>query len=160
MTASSATEHGPWVAVVNHGRWIAECPRPRCGNAFGITPGTDGLLCATPQGDGCGYAGRVEWPKDAAAIITELLNRPVAADRNWAPAGHRQTRHSLTPGGRVVAEAHPEGQTVADLRAENREIEALPPRATQKDELVVTANAALASLGFSFDPDTEQLRRL
>jgi hypothetical protein len=160
MMPDSRTEYGPWVAVVNHGRWIAECPRPRCQNALGVDPGTDALICQTAAGDGCGYAARVEWPQDAAAIITELVLRPVHADRNWAPAGHRQTHHSLTVGGRVVAEAHPNGQTVADLRAENRELEAKPRAATGKDELVVKANDALAALGFAFDPDTEKLRRL
>jgi hypothetical protein len=103
----------------------------------------------------------VQWPQDASAITAELDVRPVEKTRNWAPAGHRQTFHSITPGGRVVAEAHPEGQEVADLRAENREIEAHPPRATPDDELVVKANAALADLGFAYDPENPgQLRRL
>jgi hypothetical protein len=158
--AGSRTEHGPWVAVVNWGRWVGECPRPGCSYAFQLTPGQEAQVCMTPDGDGCKYMAPVEWPSDAAAIVAELALRPIEKDRNWAPSGHRQTFHSQTPSGRVVADAHPKGQTLADLRAENRELEAKPPPATGKDELVVKANDALAALGFAFDPDTEKLRRI
>lgn len=153
-------EHGPWVAHVNHGRWLAECPRPRCGWAFGLDPGQGGQICQTPDGGGCGYAGTVQWPADAAAIDTELALRPVEADRNWAPAGHAQTYRSRTPDGRVVAEVFPQGETVADLRRENAEIEA-PPPASDRDEVIAKANAALADLGFTYDPNEPgHLRRL
>lgn len=160
MMAASRTDHGPWVAVMNWGRWIAECPRPECSYAFQLAPDQEAQVCMTPEGDGCKYMAPVLWPRDASAISAELALRPVEKNRNWAPVGHRQTFHSQTPAGRVVAEAHPKGQTVADLRAENRELEANPLPATGRDELVVKANDALAGLGFSFDPDTQQLRRL
>ncbi len=154
-------EHGPWIAHINHGRWVAECPRPRCGWAYLLKPDQGGQICQTEQGDGCRYAGTVRWPGDAAAISTELALRPVEADRNWAPAGHPQTFRSRTPDGRVVAEVFPRGETVADLRRENGTIEALPPEPTTRDETIERANAALADLGFVYDPaEPGHLRRL
>ena len=121
--------------------------------------------CALPiwtkQGDGCGYAAPVEWPKDAAAITTELGNRPIDQDRNWAPAGHRQAANSKTPSGRIVSDAYPRGQTVADLRAENRELEMMPPPASDPEDVLVRANAILAEMGMELDPDDfNKLRRI
>lgn len=154
-------EHGPWIAVVNHGRIIARCPRPRCTWAFGLEPGQDAQVCLVPGQGGCGYMGTVQWHEDMSGIVTELAVRPVEADRNWAPAGHPQTHQSLTPGGEVVAAAFPKGQTLADIKRENAEIEALPPEPAGRDETVERANAVLADLGFAFDPDNPgTLRRL
>lgn len=150
-------EHGPWVAHINWGRIVAECPRPRCSWAYPLKPGQDAQVCQTENGDGCRYAGTVEWDRDFAAILTELQLRPVEADRNWAPKGHPQTYQSRTPDGRFIADVHPGGETLADIRAENAEIEALPPVATPRDEVVDKANAALADLGLRFDPDSGQV---
>lgn len=152
-------EFGPWVAVINWGRWLGECPRPRCSNAVPLEPGQGVSLCIGE--DGCGYAAPVEWPAAAAELTAELQNRPIKADRNWAPKGHRQTYQSKTPNGRVVAEAFPNGQTLADLQAENRELETLPPAASDPEDVMVRANAVLAEMGFQLDPgQPDRLRRI
>jgi hypothetical protein len=156
-----AAQHGPWVAVINWGRWVVECPRPRCSYAYAVTPGQEARVCQTNDGEGCGYMAPIEWPREAAALTVALADRPVEQDRNWAPAGHPQTFRSITPGGQVVALAFPEGQGLKDIRAENRELEMLPPKVTPRDEVVEKANAALAELGFAYNPDNPgQLRRL
>ncbi|HEV2778540.1 MAG TPA: hypothetical protein VGX25_03995 [Actinophytocola sp.] len=98
-------------AYVNHGRWLADCPRPHCGNAM--------LLQFQPRQElfhcgglgGCQLVTPVDWPIDAEAITAVLALRPVPVTRNWAPAGHRQ---SVTTG-------TPDGQTVIDLLEENVE---------------------------------------
>lgn len=112
------------VAYVNHGRWVADCPA-ECNSAMIVTPGQTSFVCGmwidTDEGrrfvGGCATTAELVWPPDPAGITSALASRPEPR-RNWAPAGHRQTLASRTPDGRVVAEAFPRGQTVADLRAE------------------------------------------
>jgi hypothetical protein len=150
-------EHGPWVAVVNWGRWVTECPRPGCSYAYSVDPGQDGWVCQTTDGDGCGYMARVEWPQDAATIAAVLTERPLEKTRNWAPVGHRQTQHSRTIDGRIIAEAYPEGQDVSDLMAESRAAGDLP---SPTPDLRQQAAAAMAALGLEFDPATGLVKGL
>lgn len=96
-------------AYVNHGRWIADCPDTRCGNAVALDPKQASYHCR----GGCNLVTEIVWPADADDITRALAERPHDVNRHWAPAGHRQ---ALTTG-------HPMGQTVADLRAETREYE-------------------------------------
>jgi hypothetical protein len=59
----------------------------------------------------CDQLAEVDWPHDLDDILAVLERRPVPATRNWAPAGHRQS----------LAVGWEDGQTVADLVAENDE---------------------------------------
>lgn len=92
-------------AYVNVGRWVADCPRPYCGNAEELRLGQQVFECTVPE---CRLVAMVWWHRDAEAVWRELLRRPMPATRNWAPAQHRQ----------AIACHVPHGQTVADLRAE------------------------------------------
>lgn len=97
------------LAYVNHGRWIADCPRPHCGNAVGLHPKQAVFHCA--GAGGCQLMAPVEWPDDVDDITAALAQRPIPTTRNWAPAGHRQS----------IATGVPDGQTVVDLIAETHE---------------------------------------
>jgi hypothetical protein len=97
------------VAVVNSGRWIAECPREHCANAVRLEPKQTAFHCG--GGDGCRLVAEVLWPPDADEIDDVLSRRPVPGTRNWAPAGHRQ----------AIADGFPDGQSVSDLLDENRQ---------------------------------------
>jgi hypothetical protein len=103
--ASLLTEYAR--AYVNHGRWIADCPRPYCGNAEALQPGAEQAFVCT----NCHLLARIEWPPDAEAIWAALEVRPVPQTRNWFPADHEL----------AVRAGCPHGQTVADLEAETRE---------------------------------------
>lgn len=96
-------------AYVNHGRWIADCPDTRCGNAVALDPKQATYHCV----GGCNLIADIVWPVDVDDITQALLERPHDVNRNWAPAGHRQ----------AIATGHPMGQTVAELREETREHE-------------------------------------
>ena len=95
-------------AYANHGRWLADCPRPFCSNAEQLS-GAQGLPlfhCTA-----CGAEAPIEWPPDAAELTAVLAARGNKAWMNWYPAGHPIAgRFSL-----------PSGQTVADLHAEDLE---------------------------------------
>lgn len=93
-------------AYVNHGRWIADCPRPHCANAEKLQPRQGTFHCSN-----CKQVADVDWPADADEIWAVLEVRPVPQTRNWFPANHELALRSGT--------VH--GQTVADLRAENDE---------------------------------------
>lgn len=97
---------------MNLGRWIADCPMDRCGNALGLQP-NQAMFCCTPGG--CNSIVEVEWPADVADLDAALSQRPVMETRNWAPAGHRQSQ----------ACGVPDGQTASDLIAEAYEHEGM-----------------------------------
>jgi hypothetical protein len=68
-------------AYANHGRWVADCPRPYCSNAMQIWPGDETFRC---EGEGsCGWTAPIVWPPDPAAIEVILQARPSAGTRNW-----------------------------------------------------------------------------
>lgn len=99
-------------ARVNHGRWIADCPRRYCANAVRLTPGQATFHCA---GDGgCQMVATLEWPADADGIWDALQLRPVPSTRNWYPDGHVE----------AVRLGLPHGQTPTELLGEQREYEA------------------------------------
>ena len=94
---------GQVLAEINHGRWIANCPNPDCGGALVVTAADPIFLCTecgNETNDGKPF--NVVLPPNRAAIEAELMKRPLLARkpkaRNWKP-----------------------GETVADLRRENRE---------------------------------------
>ncbi|MFC5744839.1 hypothetical protein [Actinomadura rugatobispora] len=94
-------------AYVNHGRWVAGCPREFCTNALELQPRQARFSCTTVP-DGCGLDAPIEWPPDADDIWAALMRRPVPATRNWFPTGHEL----------AVRAGCPHGQTAADLLAE------------------------------------------
>lgn len=96
-------------ARVNHGRWIADCPRRHCANAVKLDPRQPVFHCAGEGG--CQMVAEVEWPADADGIWEVLLERPVPGTRNWYPDGHVE----------AVRLGIPHGQSVAELRTEHRE---------------------------------------
>lgn len=110
------------VAYLNHGRWLADCPAG-CNAAMDLTAGQSQFLCGVvhPQSGqivgGCATAAPVGWPPEPQQITDAVAGRPMA-NRNWAPAGHRQTYTSRTADGQLVADVHPDGQSAADLTEE------------------------------------------
>lgn len=122
MLVPSETDQpaGP-VAFVYAGEWVADCPRSGCANVEFLThkpkklrgkAGVRGPIKPCYVCSYCGYhcdSSAMVWPDDAEAILTVLERRPIPHTRNWAPAGHRQ----------AVACGVPEGQSIADLLAEN-----------------------------------------
>lgn len=93
-------------AYVHRGMWVVDCPYPDCGNCEPVDFGQSHAQCRE-----CYWIMSVHWPDDAAEIMAVLDKRPVPGTRHWAPAGHRQ----------AIACGFPDGQSVADLLAENEE---------------------------------------
>lgn len=84
-------------ALANHGRWIAECPD--CHGAQLTAPDDPRFMCVECGNASVGGLWRpVVWPKDHAAISDMLDARP----KHLANTTH--------------------GQTVADIRKENKQI--------------------------------------
>ena len=93
-------------ARVNHGRWIADCPRPYCANAVRLTPRQASFHCSGEGG--CLMVAPIVWPADAEEIWAALAERPVPSTRNWYPDSHAE----------AVRLGLPHGQTPAALREE------------------------------------------
>lgn len=87
----------PAIAYVNHGRWVADCPTG-CGGAMLVEPDMPFVCGNCFNAELHGKWRAVLWPDDKAGIETELEKRPLPHTANWLP-----------------------GETVADLRRENRE---------------------------------------
>jgi len=98
-------------ARVNHGRWIADCPRRHCANAMRLEPGQPAFHCGGEGG--CRMVAPVEWPPNADDIWQTLLERPVPATRNWYPDGHVE----------AIRLGYPHGQTPDELQQETRDHE-------------------------------------
>lgn len=83
MTDDVAKESVP--VLVNHGRWIVECPTPGCGGAQATSPEDPRFLCTYCANIGTGGKWiRVVWPRDPEAIEELLVDRPANA-QNWRP---------------------------------------------------------------------------
>lgn len=95
-------------ARVNHGRWIADCPRPYCNNAMKLEPRQASFHCG--GAGGCNLVAEIEWPTDPDGIWAALAERPVPATRNWYPPGHDE----------AVRMRLPHGQSPPELREETR----------------------------------------
>jgi hypothetical protein len=94
MQAGTALADEAIPIVVNHGRWVVECPD--CGSAQLGCRSDHRFMCSECANVVIGGLWRrVVWPKHAAAIEDELAERPWPKNQNWTP-----------------------GETVADLRAE------------------------------------------
>jgi hypothetical protein len=120
MTIKLITENA--LAFVYCGDWVAECPRPYCGNVEHLFDRVNPKIPTSPRlvpkaQFHCSYCGlqvNIEWPEpEMVAGIMEALNkRPVPHTRNWFPADHPLAL-------RTGVKEH--GQTVEDLNRENAE---------------------------------------
>ncbi len=90
------------LAYVNHGRWVADCPRPFCGNAMALEANQPVFGCA--GAGGCGMAAVISWPTDAQEIWDALMRRPVPGTRNWFPVGHEMAERGGLPMGQTPRE--------------------------------------------------------
>lgn len=105
-------------AYVYSGDWVADCPRG-CGGVEHLYARANPRNPASPRTVqlptfGCSYCGMtapIDWPPNLAEILTVLMLRPVPHTRNWYPQDHDV----------AVRFRIPHGQSVDDLRAENRE---------------------------------------
>lgn len=93
-------------AYMNHGRWVAECVRPYCGNAMKLQPLQRQFHCG--GNGGCGLIATVAWPADVEGITQALEKRPVPATRNWMPSGHQLAVRSGIPHGQSARELEEE----------------------------------------------------
>lgn len=91
------------LAYVNHGRWIAECPRQFCNNAVKLTGGETTFRCLI-KFEGCGQEATIVWPPNAQEIWDALLLRPVPSTRNWFPFGHDLAVRFRMPAGQTPKE--------------------------------------------------------
>lgn len=104
-------------AYVLRGDWVADCTRPSCANAEYLCDRTNPRDPRSPRSrpkpgfhcSNCQQIAPIEWPQQMDEIMAVLQLRPVPQTRNWFPAGHESTRN------------YPQGQSIDELRAENRE---------------------------------------
>ena len=92
-------------AYMNHGRWVADCPRT-CGYAWDLKDNEFLVHCGE-----CGNVCPVDWPDNAQEIWDELQKRPLPRTRNWFPESHEL----------AIRSGSPHGQTVHELRIETME---------------------------------------
>jgi hypothetical protein len=110
------------VAFVYSGDWVAECPRPYCGNVEHLFDRVNPALATSPRlrprqqftCTHCGLQVDIEWPEAdlVQGVMAALNRRPVPHTRNWFPADHALAV-------RMGVREH--GQSVDDLLAENAE---------------------------------------
>lgn len=125
------------LAYINFGRWVVDCPVPGCTDARQVEPPLMDDVCA----HGHPIHALMPPPDQAAALMAELVRRPVEADRAWYPAGHP----------RALLAGLPTGQSVADLRAETVQVAQL--RARQQDDRQQRLAVLLAELGVQVGAD-------
>lgn len=88
-------------AVVNHGRWLVECPTSWCEAAQLAFRNDQRFFCHNCHNiEADGHWLKVIWPRNAAEIERVLDARSRPENRNWTP-----------------------GETLAQLRAENEQWE-------------------------------------
>lgn len=100
---------GVYIARVEHGRWIADCP---CGAGIAVHPQWTEAGCLE-----CGRWWPVMVPRDWDDIEAVLLARPKAVNRGWLP-GETATvlrEENITRGlPEVIATSRPQRQIIAD----------------------------------------------
>lgn len=110
------------LVVIYQNTTVAYCPREGCTNVELVTDDPEhdhGGRIFRPRGarpsmfhcSNCWYVGPLEWPDDYERVAAELERRPVPQTRNWYPEGHPW----------AVGHGIPDGQSVAELRAEAAE---------------------------------------
>lgn len=100
-------------AYVNHGRWVADCPVPDCGDAVALHPQDPRTGIPSPQPvllQRCanGHELRLVAPPEEfrARIETALAERLSEVRRNWFPSNHPY----------ALANGWPHGETPDDIR--------------------------------------------
>jgi len=68
-------------AYHNWGRWVVECPQPRCFNAEQVATAQPSVECRD-----CGQRCDIMWPSNPAHIEKVLAARLDAQRRNWYPS--------------------------------------------------------------------------
>lgn len=117
MTYENPDERAKYArAYVYSGDWVADCPRPDCGNVeFLYAPSRMNgprdqrkpfFMCSF-----CGKQAPIDWPGTEHEILQVLSLRPVPRTRNWYPKDHPV----------AVNFRIPHGQSVKDLLNENEE---------------------------------------
>ncbi len=99
-------------ARVDFGRWMADCPD--CNGCEYVDPGDPFFFClscgnATLEG----YARKVIFPKDMAAIEKELMNRPVNDMAGSNVVERAKSAKLIYPG---LSRSWNSGESVADLK--------------------------------------------
>lgn len=105
-------------AYVYAGDWVADCPRA-CGGVEHLFNRANPRDPQSPRivqksefhCSYCQMVTPVDWPPNMADIMAVLMLRPVPHTRNWYPKDHDVALRFRVP----------HGQTVDELRAENRE---------------------------------------
>ena len=72
-------------AFLDWGRWVADCPGPKCTYAQGLTIGQDRMVCRNGDGTGCGTEAEIVWPKDPEGIMADLIDKADPLQR-WTPS--------------------------------------------------------------------------
>lgn len=123
-------------AYVNHGRWVAECPIPGCGDARALYPQdpVTGIPSPTPvyvQRCASGHEFRLVVPPDEvrARIEAALAERTSEKRKNWFPKDHPY----------AVEAGFPHGQSVRDLQEETQAGEAADAQALADKRATVLA---------------------
>jgi hypothetical protein len=121
---------------INYGRFVVDCP---CGDAREVQPGERTTACVD------GHPLDMEWPADAAALMTALAERISVKRRNWFPRLHPL----------ALQLGKPHGQTPDELRRETETGEAADAAAltdrraallAEMKDAGITADEALAAL--------------
>lgn len=83
LPQASAPKKDAIKVLVNHGRWLVECP---CGSAQYASCDDARFLCSQCWNEDVGGRWKaVVWPKDPEAIEAALSGRPIP-NRNWIPS--------------------------------------------------------------------------
>jgi len=101
-------------AYVYAGDWVADCPRPGCGNVDHLylpirKGGPRTVQAPSFHCTYCGMDAVIEWPSDMGGLMEVLMLRPIPHTRNWYPADHET----------AVRFRIEHGQSVQQLREEN-----------------------------------------
>lgn len=136
----------------NHGRWVANCPVPGCGDAVALHPQDRHTGVPSPhpvlmQLCANGHDLRLVAPPEElrARIETALMERVSATRRNWFPRDHPY----------ALANGWKHGETVDEIKretdvGESADAEAVAARRavllSQMKEFGVTVDEALAVL--------------
>ncbi|MDT0387804.1 hypothetical protein [Streptomyces dubilierae] len=105
-------------AYVYAGDWVADCPRG-CGGVEHLYDRANPRNPSSPRVmqkpefhcSYCQMVAPIDWPPNLAEITAVLMLRPVPHTRNWYPKDHDVALRFRIP----------HGQSVDELRAENRE---------------------------------------
>lgn len=76
------------VARYDWGRWVADCPNPRCTNADALEVGQTQFHCTGVEGS-CGTWASIDWPDDPVTIERDLAHLP-ESQQHWRPAPGEQ----------------------------------------------------------------------